>query len=71
MAMRPIASAYQIATNSGESFVQGIAKTVAPRAPASSPPTAPITAGDVGAPRRKTSAIGGKAGMPRACHYVR
>ena len=31
--MRPIASAYQIATNSGESFVQCIAKTVAPKPP--------------------------------------
>jgi len=50
--MRPIASAYQIATNSGESFVQCMAKTVAPKLPASSPPTAPITAGDVGAPWR-------------------
>src|ERR1700730_9613352 len=50
MAMRPVASVYQIATNSGESFIQCIAKTVAPKAPARRPAAAPATAGDIGAP---------------------
>ena len=50
--MRLIASTYQIATNSGESFVQCIAKTVAPKAPARRPAAAPARAGDIGAPWR-------------------
>ena len=50
MAMRPVPSVYQIATNSGESSMQCIAKTVAPKAPARRPAAAPATAGDIGAP---------------------
>src|SRR5262249_21139100 len=50
--MKPIPGAYQMATNNGESFVQFIANTVAPKAPARRPAAAPARAGDIGAPWR-------------------
>jgi hypothetical protein len=53
----PVASVYQIATNSRESSTQCIAKTVAPKAPARSPAAAPITAGDID-PTTAAAAIG-------------